>query len=558
MSKQDSQALVTAEKLISTNAAAESIQLENSNIKKEITLIKSNEVRLREDNVSLSTEKQKLNALILDLQMMQKNSLNNEIEMRERLLLQVETLENQNKEYLERYDAEIESAKQERLRHEIDFREVTEQLTNALSELAILKQELSTAQNKLENKCIQNLELSKELNSANEKLKSLTETKSLPDENLSHQQQLEVKLSEISSKLLSTKTELEESQQAFHNMKAIAVDTEAALESMTKTYDEHKANIQAILKSKDCELNELRDKMTELYNEIRSQETESSIIEQNHENDLNSIREELKLVVQNENSLRAELENVTIARKLAVDDLQFQANIAQEAQQNYERELVKHAKATAVNQSLRQEIIDIKTELSITKKAEECAKGKLFTMEAQWNAERIDLQDEIQCLKDRLDELRSQNSAILDRIELHSNKENENFDTTLSSDNLNEKVIGYLRREKEAVEIKYNLLIQENKRFSHQLSTLNAELLAAQSALSKEEQKVDHHSVSQDFHQQLVEKINEINILRESNVMLRMDREKLQTHVTQLEAEVSAIKAKDQPLEGILNFASSC
>ena len=111
------------------------------------------------------------------------------------------------------------------------------------------------------------------------------------------------------------------------------------------------------------------------------------------------------------------------------------------------------------------------------------------------------------------------------------------------------EVIKYLRREKEIVDIKHEMLQQENRRLKQQLDRTITDLDETRVLLMSEREKEASAATTSAQHQELLAKINELNLLRESNVTLRNENERNTRRAAELETKVSQLTSQLSPLE---------
>lgn len=251
------------------------------------------------------------------------------------------------------------------------------------------------------------------------------------------------------------------------------------------------------------------------------------------------------------------------------EDLRAQAHIAQEAQRNYERELVKHAEAAQTVQQLREEIGNLRTEIRTLRTEAETATAALQSSESSWETQKADYERELWELRTRAEDLVKQNNILHQQFETVASQAQQirqRTEANLSAletdaaaqgtpagkeDSIEglREVIKYLRREKEIVDIKHEVLQQENRRLKQQLDRTTTELDETRMLLMSEREKTASAATSSVQHQELLAKINELNLLRESNVTLRSENERNTKRVAELEARVVALTAQLSPLE---------
>ena len=121
------------------------------------------------------------------------------------------------------------------------------------------------------------------------------------------------------------------------------------------------------------------------------------------------------------------------------------------------------------------------------------------------------------------------------------------------------EVIKYLRREKEIVDVQYELSIQESKRLQQQLDYANGQLDDVRQKLAEERRQSSDRIASEGSTNKLMQTINELNLYRESSTTLRNEarqaREKLEEKSQEIErlvSELEPIKSRVGELEGEL------
>lgn len=82
-------------------------------------------------------------------------------------------------------------------------------------------------------------------------------------------------------------------------------------------------------------------------------------------------------------------------------DLAQQVSIANNARQDYEQELVKHAEAANALKVLREEVAGSKASEEELKRAAQVAVEKLATSESSWESQKFTYENEIEQLKSR-------------------------------------------------------------------------------------------------------------------------------------------------------------
>jgi len=210
----------------------------------------------------------------------------------------------------------------------------------------------------------------------------------------------------------------------------------------------------------------------------------------------------------------------------------------------------------------------LRTELRSLRTEAETAVATLQSSEASWESQKSDYERELREVRARAEDLVKQNNILHQQFENVASQVQhlrQRSDTDLTAvegsvagieqagkeDSIEglREVIRYLRREKEIVDIKYEMLQQENRRLKQQLDRTTADLNETQRLLMAEREKEANAATSSLQHQELVAKINELNLLRESNITLRSENERNSQRATELQTTVTELTAKLSPLE---------
>lgn len=273
--------------------------------------------------------------------------------------------------------------------------------------------------------------------------------------------------------------------------------------------------------------------------------------------------EDEKAILQSQiSSLKEDIERQSTAATYHHDDLRRQAGIAQEAQHNYERELVKHAEAAKTLQEVRNEYSTLKTRVHQIQVDAESANARLASSESSWAAQRDNYEKELGEVRSRCDDLIRQNKILLGQFESVSKQVTTLQKSRALADDVPEddasidkgmedlrEVVRYLRREKEIVDVQYELQIQEGRRLKQQLDYARNTLEETRLLLQQERQREADQLRGAAQHKELVEKISELNLLRESNSTLRSESEKKGRKVDALQGKVEELQGKISPLE---------
>ncbi|POS86896.1 hypothetical protein EPUL_002423, partial [Erysiphe pulchra] len=570
--KQDMRTQQVAEDLIEAKGLLESMRNENSNLKAEKKLWKEIQDRLSHDNETLMSERTRLNNLITNQQNLQNERELSETEIRRRLQSQIESLESELNSTKRKLSDEMEDSKKAQLRKEYDSQQNQKRIDDLVSSLSHSREELIAVKTSRDHLQTRVEELTIELKSSEERVQFLqprpiqrTNINDHEDNDIVREQELLIEVSELKRDLDLSKSELENAKYQMEQFKLIAQSTEEEIESLNSTTDQFRNEMDRVIQEKDAKIRELEQRaedisaeLTKTNDELINLRSQQGEITRNFNNEKSSLQAEIS-------RLKDEGERYLIAAQFHQQDLRAQAEIATKAQQDYENELVKHADAAKQLQSVRAELNQLKTESVSLKSDAESSRAALSQNEISWKERCENFERELKELRDRRDDLNAQNKILYKQLEdinsqvlsLQKNRVPDgNFiDESLSSsiqdhsaDGLRELNV-YLRREKEIIEVQYELKSQEAKRLCQQLEY-------AQSQLDETRLKLDQERRSQaDFgrnsvaHKDLMEKLNELNLFRESSTTLRNELRLAQSQLTEKTERVEELLGKIQPLK---------
>lgn len=118
-------------------------------------------------------------------------------------------------------------------------------------------------------------------------------------------------------------------------------------------------------------------------------------------------------------------------------------------------------------------------------------------------------------------------------------------------------VVSYLRKEKEIVDLQLELSKQENTRLRTQVDHLEKALQETRQALSDERERAVEAAASEAQHAELVERINQLTILRESNATLRAECDSHAKRARSLETKLQQLSSELDPTKEQLRIAKA-
>ena len=570
--KQDLRVQQVAEDLVEARGLVESMRNETANLKAEKDFWKTIEKRITEDNEGLLNERNRLNSLNANLQNLLNEREHSENETRRRLHTQIETLEKDLQMTKIRLNEESEENKRSTQRREYDHEQSQKRIDDLVSSLGSIREELVAAKTTRDHFSTRVDELTIELRSAEERVTVLQATPARAAANserpatngadsssLSKEQELGVQVSELKRDLDLTKAEFENAKEQVEQYKSISQSSEDELTSLNETQDLYRQETEKLIEERDAKIKQLEQRVEDTTTELAFTSDELSNLRNEQDGSGRRLEEHKKAFEAELAQIKDQDDRHAAAAQYYQEDLKVQADIAQQAQQNYENELVKHADAAKALQKVRGDYNDLKLEVVEAKTEAESARTNLSQSEESWTESKERLEKEIGELKSARQNLKTQNDHLHRQLEAFNTRTQKpvasSNDETLEAsagsglDSNLQEVIKYLRREKEIVDVQLELSSQEAKRLKQQLDYAQSQLDDTRLKLNQQRRiEADSERTTLD-HNKLMETINDLNTLRESNVTLRAESRQAQATLITRTQEVEALRTQIEPLQ---------
>lgn len=397
------------------------------------------------------------------------------------------------------------------------------------------------------------------------------------------------RLSNIVSRFKSLESERAEYEKKSSEKIAAYEQKNNKLLEAISTHEEKIAHLEAVIvsetektKTSEERIYELTQKLAEtgqviqkLYETIESHDEKLSQAVNEVQTRLNGekaiLEEQLAQFIQRHAN---EIEALTKKNELISNDLPdkllHDRSEHAETDSNYNTEVFRHAETTKKLEALSQEYHLLQEQITELTNTVEAASANLLSSETTWNSERMELNSQINSLKLQVHDALQQKSKLQKKIDEHTQNDlpptyeasaatveslRENvYELKKNVDILNAKNT-QLQEENEILETNQSLTDQELKRLRRNLDFKISEA---------ERYKINLQNVTECKIQPLVD---DNNILKESNIALREQRdefskqavklgeelEKLKGLESQLKISLSEVKKKDEALKE-LNF----
>ncbi|TFY79631.1 hypothetical protein EWM64_g4383 [Hericium alpestre] len=557
------------EEYLSANGHIEQLRTECANLRAEKKISDNAVNRITEENKALSVERAHLADLMKNVQKMHSDLERSNENDRRRLESQIQMLDNQNQDLRTQLSQERESLRHVTMQKDVEMRDFQSRLEKQTQELASTRESLikaETSQKHLEARCE---DLSKQVQAKEEKLSVYERrpsslhgvTQPAATDGMSREQQLESEIADLRGALKVAEVDLANARNHAQQFQEISQANEEALSTLNASYDEYKASmhaeianresnlagVQARLQSAEAELNQSREALAEMTRKLEEEREAWT-------NDRKDLEATIIDLTTSEKSFAEE----STSRESAVREQEERVKALEE---KYNQTVLAHAESIKTIDELRQKLAEVQSSTRNNLIAAETAKAQLASSEVSWTQQRQALEKEMADLTARSKELTEQNNMLhqhLESVTSQAARIRQAADATgatgeaeLTDDTkLSElrAVIGYLRREKEILQMQLDLSKTENGRLRTQIGRLTQDLEQTKTALSEERERAVAAAATDAQHADLVEKINQLTILRESNATLRVDSEAHAKRARELDTKVKALTVELEPL----------
>lgn len=345
--------------------------------------------------------------------------------------------------------------------------------------------------------------------------------------------------------LEQAKHELQVAETQAKEYQALAKSAEDTLVNVTDSFEEYKKEndtIQAALKQ---EKDSLSKEVEKLDGEIRILQQELADKDSKYADQMNELKlqlDESLIKAKYFDNLQAEFDSRVENNK---QELEMYAKMAEENQKKYNDELIKNETTSREVLSLKEINEGLSNTIDSLKSEVESLNDKLLGASAVVDDEKQKIEEELSSEKSKVKDLESQNGILLNQLEL--------LKVPPQSDDAGEsivelrQVISYIRREKESVEAKLSVLADEKQQLEARFNSAISELNIVKTELGNSKTTINIDD-SNKQHDKILEQLEQINILRESNTTLRNENENYARQLQRIQVQVKANDSKANPL----------
>ncbi|KAA8623582.1 filament-forming protein tpr p270 protein [Pyrenophora tritici-repentis] len=576
MAQQDDNLVKATQNAAEAEARLQSLQGEMVQLRASQQMSATIEVRLKERNQELMTERDRLSSMVSSIQ-----SLRNEAELAtaesrrelqnsvDKLRMDLQSAERR----LEDEAAEHKRATQQRDYERMEAQRRIDDLITARNSAEVKAATADSTRQQLEQRI---KDLQNQLQTAEERVAALQPRPESTEEadSASREEELIAQVSELKRKLERKEEDLEAVTAQIAGFQDIAQEAENRLQTFVEAHERLQEQLSLAEQEKDATINDLQQRVNDISSELATSSTELTELRGQHEQETLVLKQEKETleaeIVRLQNDVadyKAEAENQT-------QYVKTQADIAERAQKDYEHEFQKHAESMQKLREVRDQYNELQTQITEFKTQAEAARTTLEQSQEHWKSTEGRYEEQLAEAKRRHDDLKQYNQTLLKQFDEYKEQINslkndrgasaaagDAGTAEAGSSNLQD-IESYLRREKEILEVQLNLKVQESKRLEQQLAHAQGQLDQTREKLLEEQAK---NSGSQNGSSlaHLNKNLEELNVYRESNATLRSENLRLQASFAEkakaledLQSELEPLQVRVTELEGELELNS--
>ncbi|KAF8827808.1 hypothetical protein HHX47_DHR4000286 [Lentinula edodes] len=546
-----------------TSGRVEQLRSECANLRAEKGIWESIQSRLVEENKSLALERSHLSALMSNVQRMHSELERSGENDRRRLENQLQLTESQSQELRNQVTQEREAVRNLSLQKDIEVRDLQNRLDKSTQELSKTREALAIAETSKVHLEERVGDLTKHMKGNEEKL-AVYERRggaysSMEQSDLTREQQLESEVAGLRSALKVAEFDLTQAKGHVQQFQSISEANETALTEFQSTHEEYIASTDAQIAKSESDRRVLEERLQIVQAELAELTTKHNDLQKQYEDDRVAWSNDKKTL---EDTI-VDLSTSENDRNSHENDVKQQEQRAKVAEERYSNEVLSHAESIKALDNLKKQLASVQATIRDYQVAAETATSKLATSEGSWQQQKQTLDNETKDLRQRCNDLTEQNNVLHHHLETVSSQAArirqaaETTTSTSSEADVNDSsdvklsemrsVVAYLRKEKEIVDLQLDLSKQENTRLKSQIEHLYQNLNETRQTLSEEREKAVEAATSGAKHEELIKRINQLNILRESNATLRADGEARAKRIKELETKLDLLGNQLEP-----------
>ncbi|CAI5462690.1 unnamed protein product, partial [Closterium sp. Yama58-4] len=349
------------------------------------------------------------------------------------------------------------------------------------------------------------------------------------------EEDVEERLHKAEEEVQRLKEELEASQGYLAQYKAIGKANEEALERMMQQHSAFKEEAEKERAAAAAAAEELRGRVKEAEKRAADAAAAATGLTEEHERAFADVSRKLEAAAVERDAFRARVEEIEWRVESEAKEASEMRQKWREAQTNYERQVVLQADTIRQLDGVSQTLNAAQAAQREWRSQAEKAEAELASLRAEWETVKGGLEAARAAAEGKAREVEAQNVILLDRLEALRVGTPGKAGGVASpgvgrrraaaspspGKGLGTEVVRFLRRSKEASEMELALLKQERLRLTKQVEAAEREAQEAQQQLREERARGVAAAQSEGEFAALKAQVAQVNLLRESNAMLR-------------------------------------
>ncbi|XP_041484562.1 nucleoprotein TPR-like isoform X2 [Lytechinus variegatus] len=543
-------------------------EVEARNLKDENKLLKEMEIRLTQEKESMLREHKNQGLFLTNLQQIQNNLERSEFESKTRMTNQLEAMERELSLVRRKLDGETDQHQTVLKSWMGKVQDLQRQLNSELNSHQRTRNDLAKMRNDLQNVRQQAASTDGQLVALQVKLESAIKEKNdavtaLEQTDGGVTSVSETELKEVNNKLRMAENQIKilreqmkKLQEQRAHYQSISKSVEQNMKEQNEASETFKTTMEKRLQEVTQERDDLHKEVTELRKDREEKESENKELHVAVQTQTAELRRNLANLQDELKEALARQKEAEAKELTARQDSQTQAKLAEEMQDKYEREFLLHAADMKQLVTVKEQLASHNSKMAEVEEVAKKLQTSLDSSETSWKEQLRIQKAEVEQLAQRNKELENQNQMLHQQLEALSNrmlkqsshaKDFANTSISLREEDKSAEqlldVIKFLRREKELAESRFELAQTETLRLKHKSEHLQNQLEQAQKSLSGERERAQVLVQSSAQHQDLMKKVQSLNVVTDSNRLLREEKERLEQQLQQLKAKVSELEA---------------
>ncbi|KAJ3344099.1 hypothetical protein HDU93_003262 [Gonapodya sp. JEL0774] len=527
--------------------------------------LKANETRTKSEKGSVEVERNRLSDLLRQVQTFQTDREIKEEEMRRKAERKLDEAEAELSKLRAKMVDDADEFRTISSVKDYEARDLRTKLQKAVDEERSLRERLSTMEsiNGSLQAEVESLraQVSDHLHKIDTYEAKLVAAENVPGSVAYREKEWQQKLSGIAEERDDALRKLKDADENIATLTAISQSNENSLAIVQSTYSKFRNDAEKKLKEAETDISDLRQQLEETTSSLKRSMQELNETQEKADGERNAAQNRLREMEQRISLLEKYEREMDSMRDTFTSEVNQQKQKYESAHTNYLQSVAEHAKTITELSTVRSSLDRLKSEVDEYRQDADSARIALTLSQESWQNQKVRMETSLHEREQRISDLEEQNTILhgqFDQLSAQIRRYNERVSTSTgeSGEALSNPdqqavaseiaslrdVVKFLRRERDRFQLESETSDQENKRLKQKLDQLHKSNDDLRAAIQEDQNRILLSQQAGSAQSELLEKINELNIIRESNSTLRAQNE------TNLK-EVQHLRAANQKLE---------